>query len=680
MPAGNRTGRYLVPTSAGHCPASVVAVVVEPTAAAQVPDTPSVMPVQFGRVHVSYGRRDHGQWTATAARTFDRSDDFWAWLERWTFPGRKSYIFSPLASDALTLLRFWGRVDRIGGKYKRQTKKRTPVEGEVPTTPAFVFDRLVLRGVPDIVEYAFNGKNYVWLSLAQFFPLSDDELAAAVGFERPSVYLPHSQPAKQTWTHIEKASLAFKAARTLGEWWAELKAGGFQRTVGGMAKSFLLSRITPKTVTTHTDARAIKLERMACHGGRASTWYYGTCDGRKSAQKRESKSPLPAGKWSSTERLYQVDVRSMYPFLLSQIRTPVSLASIPQDMTAAGLEQSMRGMCAVAYVTIQTDVAEYPCRRGEFVIYPVGTFRTTLCGVELASALRQGSVRQVHQCVLYRAGKPFAGAASELLRMRRDARDTGNKGWETFVKLLSNSLTGKFAQRSGMWIPRTDVHAEYHWGEWPVYRGPGKQPTRRRARAGMVEELDRENDGAGLMPAVYAHITSAGRDMMRQLRSLCPARSVVSQDTDGLWVTRAGLNALEEHPELWGEEPGRLRVVGESSLSRFFSPKHYYASDSWTLAGLHNPNTTAAGVTWDDTYTRNNIRQASDGPPAIIEIITRSVTLSTIPHDGEVGDAGWQVPARLPLRSTAMPLPPIDQTTEVQGEIDWDAYEAGGIG
>lgn len=646
---GNCTGHYFGRPAKGHSPACWVSVVVQPSIAAELPEGAAAIPMGFGRVHVVASRRDHGRWCKPQVRSFDTPEGFWRWLELWAWNGRKCYIVSPTASDALTYLRFWDRVELLGGRYKQHVIGPGERVGAGQLQAAFKFDRLVLRGVPDIIEYTFQGKNYLWMSGHQFFQMTEDELSDAVLFPRDRDPESGAQIVRSTWTDPERAELWHHAMRQLGDWWEGLKAGGWGRTIGAMALNFLRSRVPRPAVATHKCEESIRLERLACHGGRATAWFFGRV-GTPEAQGGGAPAALPSTPWDiPSGTLYHVDVKSMYPWLMTQVDLPTSRVMLMGEMSTSSLRSHLRGFCVVALVTVRTEVAEYPHRRGASVLYPVGEYTSVLCGPELERCLAENSVKTVHQAVLYTRGKPFAPAAAELLAMRGEAENTRNSGWSAFVKLLSNSLTGKLAQRKTRWRPLPRYHAEQDWGEWIHWDERTDTMTRRRAIAGMVEEQLREAGGVGTLTACYAHITAAGRCLMRSLREACPPRSVVSQDTDGLWLTEAGVRALKVVPNGHATSPGQLREVGTSDHSRFWGPKHYFAGDRWVLAGLHEHRPTSDGLSFDDTWVDNPVRRGCDAPPQWVIYHGRRVTLSAVPSGGLVGQDGWLQPVRLPL-------------------------------
>lgn len=650
-----RTGHYVSGQTTGRTPAAWVSVVVTPTIPAGVGETRAALPSTFGGVVACWTRRDHGQWSAVDSGRWEDPADWWAWLERWAHPRRRTWVVAPVASDALTYLRFWERVTRLGGRFERSSPAPAGEGGARRLFPGFTFRRLVLSGKPDIVEYTLHQRSYTWVSLAQYWPSGSSTHPTPTSPSSCSSPPPPTSASHCTSTPTERCAATLQTMRSLAGWWSGLHAGGFGRTIGSLALSYLKSRLTPKSICTHTDTRVQRLERLACHGGRASTWYYG--DSRAPRTRRSPDlPPLPSdARWCMRETLYHVDVSSMYPWLMTAIDTPTSLISYDQSPTVKGLAGLVERYCVVANVMLDTPAAEYPHRRGERVVYPTGQFKSVLCGAELSRALRDGVVTAVTSAAIYHRGRPFAAPAGELLALRSQARSAGNPEWESFLKLLSNSSTGKLAQRSCVWVDRPDVWSEVEWGEWPHLDAETGAIVRRRAVAGMVQEQDRDRPSTGTMTACYAHITSAGRDHMRTVRESIPPRSVVSQDTDGLWVTRAGLDAIESAGMLSAPGPGRLRVVEESSYSRWYSPKHYFAAGRWTLAGMSAPLHIAGTLSFWDQWTSNLVRSTCPQPPDVVHLHTREVTLMCVPQDGTVGPDGWQIPFSLPARPKSSP-------------------------
>lgn len=638
------TGHYLTVPTGNATPKCWVGVVVESQVAEGLPEGCTALPAKFCRVTATWTRQARGKWSDPVTKSWDDPAGFWSWLEGYGARQVRTWVVCPVATDALTLLLFWERCDRLGARFRRQLQVRGAPEQMSRVNPAFVFSRLVMRGKPDIVEYTLHQRSYTWLSFGQYWPSELSRQNSQGQRQSSSSASEKGTNSRSTLTPTERSEAITRTMRSLGDWWSGLSAGAFGRTIGSMAYSFLRSRMMPRYFSTHTDIRAQKLERIACHGGRASTWFFGDVVSKDHTQS-EHLPPLPREcPWHLAGTLYHVDVSSMYVWLLTQVDTPYKHVTTDYNETPKGLAGLLKWHECVAQVMLDTPVAEYPHRYKDRVIYPTGRFRAVLCGAELRRALADGVVTQVFVVAIYDRGRPFQRAGEELLAMRAAARDEKDEGWETFCKLLGNSVTGKLAQRSSVWADRPKKWAEKDWGEWPEPCPLTGVVTRYRSTAGMVQEMVKDTPSVGTRTACYAHITSAGRHLMRTIRERLPSRSVVSQDTDGLWVTREAWLALGAPRRADPPVPGRLRLVEESTASRWYSPKHYYAAGHWTLAGMCHPVPRSSALSFFDEWTSNLCQTSSPRPPNSIHLHTREVTLALTLADGSVGADGWQVP------------------------------------
>ena len=322
---------------------------------------------------------------------------------------------------------------------------------------------------------------------------------------------------------------------------------------------------------------------------------------------------------------------------------------------------------AIAHVQIDTPTPEYPFRRNvwrtrdsirdrdakrragdsarERTDYPAGLFWTTLAGEELERAIREKIVKQVHGVAYYEMGRPFASFASELLDRRQSARRSGDALAEGFAKLLINSFAGKFAQRMGGWAFDPETPARYDWGEWTVRDADTGTLERFRASEGNAQRYTVDDGSPRGIPQIFAFLTAYGRCVMRDFRAVCPARSVLSQDTDSIWLTGAGLEAVVAAGLVEHDTPGKLRPLGTYRHYRGWSPRHYHADGRWTLAGLAAGWLKAEGSAWTDTQRCHyaGLGQSPDGPTGVLTV-RRKVLLSQSMALEPVGPDGWAIP------------------------------------
>lgn len=178
---------------------------------------------------------------------------------------------------------------------------------------------------------------------------------------------------------------------------------------------------------------------------------------------------------------------------------------------------------------------------------------------------------------------------------------------------------------------------------------PGEREyTRYRVFAGLVTRYDESDVGVGTLSAIYGHITSYGRDYMRRMRECCPPRSVILQDTDGLWVTMEGLKAIGQAGYTWGIAPGELHDKGTIHEALVYGPKHYWRDGVWTLSGYRHPQYRGAGPTFTNAQTINPLHARPTHPSGSIVRRVSTESLLRVPAGGTLRPDGWVEPWVVP--------------------------------
>lgn len=650
----SKTGRYVKPAEAVYSPSAVVTLTVSTRAAGGL-ERSNHVPTVFHRAYTSASRRVKGVWTPPKRQEWSDPQKCIDFIHGWTKLGQRTYVFSPVASNALTLLQFWEHIDAVGARWQGATG--TPFSAVGPADPddVYTFSRLVLRGLPDIVTYRRHGKSYCWTSLRQYITAEESALARSVGYTWPARSGGGTETGVSSRHPQDVCDLWMLAVQRLCDWWVRVQGGPWGLTAGQLAERYFRKRVTPKALSTHQDDAARILERQAIWGGRASAWFLGDVGARGEGTSYRVPPPPPSEYPAIPGPLLQLDVRSMYPALLASEVYPVKLLSCRMGYTPKELGELCKDMGVIARVRLWTDQPEYPARYRDRVVYPTGLIETTLAGPELAYAVACGDVVSVGLTAVYQLGRPFERMSSSLIDLRESARADGDGCFELFIKLLSNSFAGKLAQRKGRWSERPEATLPVRWGEETI-RDTAAGVTRRfRAQAGLAWEYLPDEPAGRPLGFAFAYLTAYGRRLMSDIRATLPAKSVVSQDTDGLW-TLTNLQTIQRlsHTRM-GNTRGRLRAVCQVPAGRWYSPKHYWTPNGWTLAGMHLPSRSSDGLSFRDTYTTNPISGSCSYPPLHVWEHYRSVSLSTMPVDGEVQDDGWIIPLHWPARDCQDP-------------------------
>lgn len=334
---------------------------------------------------------------------------------------------------------------------------------------------------------------------------------------------------------------------------------------------------------------------------------------------------------------------------------PTKLISYRRDILPRELDQLIDRQGVIARVTIRTRTPEYPFRNGERIAYPIGTFTTTLTGPELVALRADGEVISCHELATYRIGDALRAAAQVFIANRDAADSVADAGQMSFAKLLSNSIAGKLAQRKGNWRRCLHLDSAGEWGEW--YERDLREGTRTRYRrvCGFAWRWDDDAVGRGPHTYAFAYLAAYGRLQMRRFRQSLPEKSVVSQDTDGMWILQNGIEALGPLPGKDDAKPGQLRIVDSGDTGTFYTPRHYQVDGKWVLSGFHSQTPDADGKhVWDTTYPIPWSGKFQEAPTWVQRVDVKKA-IPTTNYGSRYGEDGWAIPRVIDRNSFESP-------------------------
>lgn len=636
----DRKGSYMRPTNRASAPTSLFTVEVETRNRALRSNHLTVAKV-FDNAAMTHSVWRRGKWSVCQTGIANTPEGVREWMRLHALKGRVNWVVSGNAANTLTLLRWWEYAEASGFVYVSRTHGRPNLPVGHASTDAIYADTLVAGHRTTVIGYTQSGIRWRWVSGNQYIP-SGDPSAVHSSISGRARGVGDTEGGFGSDRTVERSSLRWSDwFRKLCIFWRSRANGPFGATVGALAVSMLRSHVPARLLCTHSDSDVHTLERSAAFGGRASVWFVGT------VRHSSDREPLPAkdgtGKISPsiTGPIHHIDVRSMYPSLLRDRAYPVKLLSYSENCKASEVFELAAQIGVIAEVEIITRVPEYPRRVGERVTYPVGRFVTYLTGPELLKLKDDGEIVACSRMAVYKMGRPFERAADALIGMRQESDAIGSRDDSQFAKLLANSLGGKLAQRSGGWTRHADLDTPGEWGEQWAYDNRSGIRSRLKYLCGLCWRWDNDQTGKGPYTFAFAYLCAYGRLMMRQWREVLPERTVVSQDTDGMWVTDPAIEWLASANEPQGCDAGTLRLTDRSERARFWGPRHYRVDSGWTLAGFSSPVVSDDETTIRDVHEQSLSVRGMDGPPAetISHARTSQLTLSEV--GGYVGEDGW---------------------------------------
>ena len=264
------------------------------------------------------------------------------------------------------------------------------------------------------------------------------------------------------------------------------------------------------------DARVF--ERGALYQGRREAWRLGT---------------LPEGTYA------ELDFRHAYLSIAQTFPLPCRRGMAFDSLPTSSRYVDDPNLSIIAEVTVRAAVPRYPLRGKSGIVYPVGTFRTTLCGPEIAEARRRGELVAIGAGYYYRLSwhmQPWADLMAAVI-------DDDAAGDPPMARLLckawSRTVFGVWAaRRSNVMIEGTSPEPGWH-AEHGIDTATGAKCTILNM-AGRWQYILRDQESDDSFPAILAWVQSHVRVALGAVIDEVPDRHMVSCSTDAVLLELGG--------------------------------------------------------------------------------------------------------------------------------------------
>jgi hypothetical protein len=354
----------------------------------------------------------------------------------------------------------------------------------------------------------------------------------------------------------------------------EKDLGAFAVTRAAQAMRAFRHRFMGHAIYIHDNPTATEIERTAYVGGRVECWHIGK---------------VPGGPFA------KLDVNSMYPYVMTQTPVPVRLRAIRHRPALRDVQRWIDRYGIIADVGIETDTPIYPTTHAGRRVWPIGSFRTCLCEPELRAALGCGHVRQVYRACIYDRAVIFARYVEELYVMRRTLEREGNILWADMVKLMLNSLYGKFGQRSEDWV-YVGAGGKGSDGMHVWFDADTGERYVTYTIAGHTWRVTQAGESYNSFAGIAATITSAARMYLWTIIQQAGISHVYYMDTDSVVVDSIGLANLAEFRDDY--ILGKLKMEYMTDSLCLYAPKDYKTDRDRKHKGIPKGAIRDAGGTW----------------------------------------------------------------------------------
>lgn len=551
-----------------------------------------------------YRRRHRGSWSEPEWLRFTDASTFWDWIESKTHDRTALLLLAHNAAYDATVL----------GAWRELPERDWTLKSAVYDSPPFIMT--FRRGSRSL--RLWDTLNWFRTSLAKV-----GERVGLAKLDRPEV-----------WTGADSDDAYGKRdveiiMRATLQWWSFLREhdlGGAAPTLAAQSLTAFRHKYLDVRILCDGSETALRMARDAYHGGRTECWRLGRL----------------RGTWAL------LDIRSMYPYVMREARYPTILRSVYKRVTDSELKVWTQTACVVAECELDTDEPVYPFRADGRLIFPVGRFRATLSTPELVYALRAGHVQRVDRVAVYDAASVFRSFVDDIYALRVGRRDQGDETGAYFLKILMNSLYGKFGQ-----VLRRDVHVgpapDLQPRTWIELDHETGEARRMRAFAGQLHRLESGGESWWSHPAIAAHVTAYARLHLWRIIRAAGTRSVAYMDTDSVLVDGRGASKLRSR---WvGDALGMLQVEGVYDSVELHGPKDYRMGSKRRTKGVRPSADWIAPDTVEQElwHGLRGLIQAGDVSSPRVE--RRTKTLKRRYVKGRVLPGGRVRPWRLPAET-----------------------------
>lgn len=456
--------------------------------------------------------------------------------------------------------------------------------------------KFVMNDPPTFIRINKDRNNILFVDTFNYWQTSVAKMGDQLGLAK--LTMPPESEGNKIWYEYCKRDVTVLSDYLLAfiRWLQDNNLGGLAMTLAGQAFRTYRHNFIQTPIVIHNYPHPLNLERASYSGARTEAFYKGDLSG---------------------EDWYKLDVNSMYPYVMKMDTYPVQMKAHSKDIDTARLTKLLDRYYVIANVKVTTPDPVYPVKQEGKLIFPIGTFITTLQDIELRYALEYGHIQTIYEVSIYERGYLFDQYIDYFYNTKQAADLSGDKITRQLAKTLMNSLYGKFGQR-GIVSKILPNKGSIRYGRFIGYSESMKRNVTINYLGDQIELSYPLNESYYSMPAIAGAVTANARMYLWKLINTAGRRHVVYCDTDSLIVDRLGFencNNLMDNTKL-----GYLKLEGISQHLVIYGLKDYEFGDEKHTKGVPRSAKPIDADTWEYSQFRGALGWLSDGLNAGVSV------------------------------------------------------------
>lgn len=440
-------------------------------------------------------------WTPALARTHSTVTDLWVTVNDLAKPKRRLVIwchnltFDLRASRALAAL------------------------------PAFGFDLdgISIESVQSWARFTRDEATVLMVDSVSWLPARISQIATDLGLEQAP--LPAPDGPDELWeARCAQDVLILRSAMVeVIDLLSEQQLGPWRPTGSGQSHSAWRARFLEHRPLVHDQVDALVAERRGQWTGRCEAWRWG------------EHSDGPYTEFDLSLAYCQIAADELLPSVFVGERTIETLDE--------ALELGTRG-AVLADVEVTTEEPVVPCAHDGHMIWPVGTFQTTLWTPELALLANVGAQVTFGRSYVYRTAPVLQAAAEWIIDNLQGNPNNITPVQGRLLKHWARCLVGRCALRYRDWEDFMEADDEkvslgtFH--DWDTGKITEMMQVGR-----TIKILADQQEAPDSLPQIPGYIMSVCRARLWKLLQVAGERHVLYCDTDSLIVDQLGAKRLE---------------------------------------------------------------------------------------------------------------------------------------
>lgn len=416
------------------------------------------------------------------------------------------------------------------------------------------------------------------------------------------------------------------------EWLRTGVAGNWQLTGAGQSWAHWRHAHYTDRVLVHPDSEAIAAERRAMWTGRAEAWQWGI----------NIEAPI-----------YEWDWQNAYPRIARDCDVPTHLVSSARNVSLRDLRVMMSKFVVLADVDVTTSEPVVPARHDGRILWPVGSFSTTLWQPEIELLLASGAAVTVKRVWLYRSAPALRSWATWVLGTLNGREALPHRWLGVLLKHWSRALIGRFATQYQNWeLFGLDTESKVLIGKMhDTDTGLDQEFMQVGREVHIMTGLSESDDSC---PQITSYVMSVARARLWEAMVAVGITNVLYVDTDSIVTNMAG-NAILRTLTTRGSFEG-LRLKGRHSGYEIYGPRSAIIGGEEKFAGLPRNSIRTGDAQWNGEVWTQFERALRIGEWDRVTITPRKFTVRWNEHRRARGSDGRTIAYRLPQYEPERPV------------------------